>query len=173
MEYTGDEYVKHYIIQALFKLMSEHVYEKITVTDIVKKAGVGRATFYRHFKTKEDVLIYYFVRATKAFESEQRYYPRCKEDYIDIVKRVFTLFKQQKEQLKLLHRAHLDYLYLDYLNDNFSKMFEATFPGENKFKPLLYAGMLYNISMSWLDEDCKTSVDDLSNLIIDAIYPKE
>ena len=173
MEYTQDEYVKHYIIQALFKLMNEHVYEKITITDVVNKAGVGRATFYRHFKTKEDVLIYFFNHTTKEFVSEQRYYPRCKDDYIDIVKRVFTLFKQQKEQLKLLHRAHLDYLYLDYLNDNFSKMFAATYPEDSKFKPLLYAGMLYNVSMAWLDEDCKTSVDDLSNLIIDAIYPKE
>jgi len=170
VEIPQEEYIKHYIIQALFKLMNEYVYEKITVTDIVNKAGVGRATFYRHFKTKEDVLIYYFNRITNSFIAEQRYYPRCKEDYLDITSRVFALFKEQKEPLKLLRKAHLEYLYLDYLNDNFSKMFSDTFPGEGKFKPLLYAGMLFDVSIAWLDEDCSTPEGELSNLIINAIY---
>lgn len=150
--------------------MHEYVYEKITVTDVVNKAGVGRATFYRHFKTKEDVLIYYFNRITNSFISEQRYYPRCKEDYLDITNRVFALFKEQKEPLKLLRKAHLEYLYLNYLNDNFSKMFSDAFPNDSKFKPLLYAGMLFDVSIAWLDEDCATPESELSNLIINAIY---
>ena len=173
MEYSQEEYMKHYIIQALFKLMNEYSFEKITVTDIVNKAGVGRATFYRHFKTKEDVLVYFFNHTTRGFIAEQRYYPRCKQDYKDIIKRVFTLFKEQKEQLKLLRKAHLEYLYLNYLNDGFSKMFQSTFPEESKFKPLMYSGMLFNVSIAWLDEDCKTSIDELSELLIDAIYFKD
>ena len=173
VEYSQEEYMKHYIIQALFKLMDEYTFEKITVTDIVNKAGVGRATFYRHFKTKEDVLVYFFNHTTREFMSEQRYYPRCKQDYIDITKRAFSLFKEQKEPLKLLRKAHLEYLYLNYLNDGFSKMFQNTFPDENKFKPLLYAGMLFDVSIAWLDEDCKTPIENLSELIIDAIYFKD
>ena len=49
MDYTPEEYSNYYITQALFKLMQEYEYEKISVTDIVKKAGVGRVSFYRHF----------------------------------------------------------------------------------------------------------------------------
>ena len=45
-------------MQVLFKLMDGYGYEKISVTDIVKKAGVGRSTFYRYFKSKEDVIVY-------------------------------------------------------------------------------------------------------------------
>lgn len=153
--------------------MGEYTFEKITVTDIVNKAGVGRATFYRHFKTKEDVLIYFFNHTAREFMSEQRYYPRCKQDYIDIAKRTFSMFEDQKEQLKLLRKAHLEYIYLNYLNDGFSNMFRNTFPDENKFKPLLYAGMLFNVSLAWLDEDCKTPIENLSELIIDAIYFKD
>lgn len=67
MEYTADEYSRWYIVQALFKLMHETEYEKITVTDIAHKAGVGRATFYRYFKRKEDIIIEYFQSTTKEF----------------------------------------------------------------------------------------------------------
>lgn len=42
MQYDQEDYTKFYIVQALFKLMKEYNYDKISVTDIVKKAGVGR-----------------------------------------------------------------------------------------------------------------------------------
>ena len=66
-DYAPEEYTRHYIVQALFKLMQEYSYEKINVTDIVQKAGVGRATFYRYFKSKEDVITYYFEHHTREF----------------------------------------------------------------------------------------------------------
>ena len=58
MEYSPEEYTRYYIVQALFKLMASYEYEKISVTDIAEKAGVGRATFYRYFKRKEDIILY-------------------------------------------------------------------------------------------------------------------
>ncbi len=64
MQYVPEEYTRHYIVQALFKLMSEYNYEKISVKDIAEKAGVGRATFYRHFKRKEDIILFYFEHYT-------------------------------------------------------------------------------------------------------------
>lgn len=66
MPVQQEEYSRWYIVQALFKLMNEYSYEKINVTDIVAKAGVGRATFYRYFKNKEDVIIYYFEHHKKS-----------------------------------------------------------------------------------------------------------
>lgn len=91
VEYAPEEYTRHYIVQALFKLMNSYEYEKISVTDIAEKAGVGRATFYRYFKRKEDIIHYYFEHNKRAFIFEQHIYPRCKEDYIKKVTQVFTL----------------------------------------------------------------------------------
>ena len=45
-----------WIYEALEQLMIELPYEKITITDICKKAKVGRVTFYRHYDTIEDIL---------------------------------------------------------------------------------------------------------------------
>lgn len=92
MEYAPEEYTRHYIVQALFKLMNSYEYEKISVTDIAEKAGVGRATFYRYFKRKEDIIHYYFEHNKRAFIFEQHIYPRCKEDYIKKVTQVFYAF---------------------------------------------------------------------------------
>ena len=170
VEYSPAEYNRHYIVEALFRLMNEYEYEKIAVTDIAKKAGVGRATFYRYFKSKEDVIAFYFEHNKKGFVFSQRYIPRCKEDYLQIVKDVLTLFKQNVKPLKLLRKARLEYIYLNYLNENFVASFRKEHPQENKFTPYIYAGMLFNVSMAWLDEDCAEPIDSLAELIVNTIY---
>ncbi|MDE5867411.1 MAG: TetR/AcrR family transcriptional regulator, partial [Anaeroplasmataceae bacterium] len=78
MNTSSENYTKYYIVEALFKLMHIKEYHQINVTDITKKAGVGRATFYRYFKTKEDILIYYFDYNKTLFSNEQKFIPRCK-----------------------------------------------------------------------------------------------
>lgn len=45
-----------WIYEALEQLITEFPYEKITITDICKKAKIGRVTFYRHYDTIDDIL---------------------------------------------------------------------------------------------------------------------
>ncbi len=170
MGYAPEEYTRYYIVQALFKLMNEHEYSKISVTDIAEKAGVGRATFYRYFKRKEDVIEFYFSHNAKEFLFEQRYYPRCRADYLNIVREVFKRLQKNKECFKLIKRAHLEYLYLDFLNRNFSDMFRKEYESSNLYAPYLYAGMVFNVSMLWLENDCSGNIDDIAEMMIDAIY---
>ncbi|MBR6528566.1 MAG: TetR family transcriptional regulator [Firmicutes bacterium] len=44
------------IILSFNMLLEENDFDKITVEMIIKKAGVGRSTFYRYFKDKYDVM---------------------------------------------------------------------------------------------------------------------
>src|ERR1700752_3119575 len=44
------------IAQAAFDLFNERGYEQTTVDDIAERAGLGRATFFRHYRSKEDVI---------------------------------------------------------------------------------------------------------------------
>jgi len=51
------ERMKKLIQEALISLMLEQSYESITVQEIIDRANVGRATFYKHFENKEDLLL--------------------------------------------------------------------------------------------------------------------
>lgn len=169
-EYAPEEYTRYYIVQALFKLMNKYEYEKISITDIANKAGVGRATFYRYFKRKEDVITYYFDHNTKDFMFSQRFYPRCKEDYIKVAQGAFSAFKNNIKPFKLLRKAHLEYIYLGYLNKMLASNFDKYYQDKNRYAPYLYAGMIFNVSIAWLDNDCKESVDDIAEMLVSAIY---
>ena len=81
-----------------------------------------------------------------------------------------TMFKTHKEPMKLLKKARLECLYLDYLNTNFIELFDNDYPNLNNFTPYLYAGMLFNISMRWLDNNCEEDEKKLAEIIVNAIY---
>lgn len=170
MGVTKEEYSRWYIVQALFKLMREYDYDRIGVTDIVRKAGVGRATFYRHFKCKEDVIGHYFERHTREFVFNQHFRPRCKEDYIQTVREILTFFKSQMEFFDLLEKARLGHLYLDFLNKNFAEMFARDYPEANEYTPYVYSGMLFNVSVKWLRDGCTAPEDEIARTVIEAIY---
>ena len=44
------------LAQAAFALFDERGYEQTTIDDITERAGLGRATFFRHYRSKEDVI---------------------------------------------------------------------------------------------------------------------
>ncbi|MGA9572752.1 MAG: TetR/AcrR family transcriptional regulator [Lysobacterales bacterium] len=46
------------LTDAFFKLVLSKPYGEISVNGIVSTAGVGRSTFYQHFSSKDDILLY-------------------------------------------------------------------------------------------------------------------
>src|ERR1700744_3710070 len=44
------------LAEAAFDLFNERGYEQTTVDEIAERAGLGRATFFRHYRSKEDVI---------------------------------------------------------------------------------------------------------------------
>jgi AcrR family transcriptional regulator len=43
--------------QALFELMQEKGYDNVTIRDITERADIAYATFFRHYKSKDEILL--------------------------------------------------------------------------------------------------------------------
>ena len=54
--------------EALLMLLEKKEYEFITVTEICKKAGVNRSTFYLHYETIDDLLVETIEMINKRFK---------------------------------------------------------------------------------------------------------
>ena len=52
------EYLKECMGTALLDLMKEKPMEKISIEEMTVKADVGRSTYFRYFKTKDEVLVF-------------------------------------------------------------------------------------------------------------------
>ena len=60
------------LAEALVALTSQGPYEAITIRDITDRADVGYATFFRHYGSKDDLLLELFQDVTQALEALAR-----------------------------------------------------------------------------------------------------
>ena len=52
------DFLMECMADALVQLMQKRALEKITIQEIADLAGVGRATYFRNFHSKQDVLLH-------------------------------------------------------------------------------------------------------------------
>lgn len=57
------------LADALIRLTSERPYHSIQVRDITDQADIGYATFYRHYDSKDDLMLAVFADATAELEA--------------------------------------------------------------------------------------------------------
>ncbi|MEE8807156.1 MAG: TetR/AcrR family transcriptional regulator [Lactimicrobium sp.] len=90
------------IADALFDLLEEESYEKISITEICNKANVSRQTFYSLFSSKENVIAYQLCR-------DEQYVPsRCQDHFFKNVCLDYSRYIMQEQNLlAILYENHL------------------------------------------------------------------
>ena len=54
---AGETVAEHRIAMALLGLLNVKAFDRISITEITEKAAVSRVSYYRHFSSKEDILL--------------------------------------------------------------------------------------------------------------------
>lgn len=92
--------VKRILAETLLELSEEKPLKKITVTDIIARAGTGRQTFYNHFKDKNDLLYWIYKRTLvgeKGIIEEDGFYAYLCNVYIQAQKKYSRFLKEACE----------------------------------------------------------------------------
>lgn len=67
-----NSYVMEHITQAMLSLWAEKPMEDISISELCEKAGVGRASFYRNFDSKEAVVTDYLHQIFHQYMEENK-----------------------------------------------------------------------------------------------------
>ena len=156
--------VKTRITAALLTLMKEKSISDITITEIIAKAGVARASFYRNYASKESVITTLIAdvleqyRATVEYDGENYY-------TYDNICRSFAYFSQYGELFLDLHHFGYGSVLLEALNQ-FHEEIAGTMPQRSiaRYRLYMYVGSLYNTALIWLQGGQKESVEEITNL---------
>ncbi len=96
------KYTREWTFEALYRLLEIKKYENIKISEIIVKAGISRATFYRNFSTKDDVVkikVKVFFEDLYAFLIEHMK-SHGEEDELFLIQ---TFFKRVDEEEKLVN----------------------------------------------------------------------
>ena len=160
---TTHEMMMGYMAGALLELMLEKDYTKISIGEIAKKAGVDRSSYYRHFKSKEDIISFFFDMVLK--ESLEGYTNLSSIDFTLYIHSIYTAFFNYRKEILLIHYANLSFLLLDVLSKRFQfSELAAQFPLTKQYELSYIIGGIYNNLIFWMSRDMKETPDELTEI---------
>lgn len=104
---------RHLIINSLLELLEKRDYSTITINMIVDHAGLGRRTFYRYFKTKDDAMKQ--ITTLLMDEFADTLIKNHASGMEEIAIAYFQSWEQYIDVLLLLKKAHVLYFIEDNL----------------------------------------------------------
>ena len=154
--------VKKNITDALFSLMKEKKLQDITVSEIVKKAGVARASYYRNFDSKESILYDFGYKLHNEYISNIRFDLNKSLTYSSILY-TFKYYFKYKDFILELCRNDLSYMYLEMLNE-FVEDAAGDMPANSieRYKIYCYTGAVFNMSIKWIEGGTKETPEEMA-----------
>lgn len=107
---------KLWIINSLLELLDRKDYSSITINMIVDRAKLGRRTFYRYFKTKDEAIQYITELLMNQFA--QTLLQNHASGMGDVAVSYFQFWENYIDILLLLKKAHL----LHFIEDDFTAL---------------------------------------------------
>lgn len=142
---------------ALYLLMEKNDYDKITLTDIIKKSGVSRSALYRNYKTKEEI-IHDIVN-----EFMEQFAMRHSNSLHQNWSFGFQFFLDNKKSLDVIVKAKMEHILLDKINENLH--FDAD---ASDMVQAMNNGLIFNVLMYWTKCGMPGYADDAAGHIINA-----
>ncbi|MDO4442444.1 MAG: TetR/AcrR family transcriptional regulator [Slackia sp.] len=150
------------IIKAVVRLLERKNLSDISVTDIVEEAGVARASYYRNYDSKEEVLSEAGRMIIDDFRRNREGVEEACCDYEEVA-RTFRYFLQYREPMLALHRAGFTSIYeglfADYVQE---RMGVAGSDAASSYRASFFAGALFSVYVKWLERGMDESPEQMA-----------
>ena len=116
--------------QALISLIQEKNYESITVQQILDRAGVGRSTFYMHFRDKDELLVMGFEHLRQMLHDIQIKTPAAAQSYEKVIGFSLAMFEhlyEYRNEWKALSGSQAGVIVRQSIQDMISGLIEREF----------------------------------------------
>ena len=174
---------------ALLDLLKTKPFAYITISEICKKAGGNRSTFYLHYENTADLLAETGQRLLDDFRS---YF------MVDTVALTAHFADCEEKELNFITEEYL-HPYLSYIRDNrhvfatilkhansfhfdavFQRLFQHVFDPilhrfgypaeERKYVMMFYLSGINALVLEWLKDGCRKSIEEVSHIIRECIF---
>lgn len=106
-------YVIEHITDAILELLQEKLIGDISISELCDLAGIGRASFYRNFESKEDILRRYINKIFKEWTDEAD--KKENRPLNELLGLLFAHFEKHRDFYSLLNERNLVYLLKDVI----------------------------------------------------------
>lgn len=158
-------YVKDYITTAFFQLLEKKAFDKITVSEIITRAGVSRMGFYRNFNSKESIIENFILEKFKETIDEITASRKLNFRIENIMITTLVNFKKFACYIKLFLDKNLDaLLYRCYHKAYYSLYSSEKDSAIRDYSNEMFIAELFNLEMCWVRKGMKESPEQLARI---------
>ena len=161
-----EKQVKERIVKAMIDLSAEKSWDKITITDIINKSRVARATFYRNFNSIDELVAYGNSRL------HEQYWEGAPKDLAEflcpeMLEYTFGYYCKNRDLILSYHRSGFSTSVLDIITESMVLSF-GDMPSNSVARYKLYycAGALYNMTIYWLENGMKETAKEMAEAFL-------
>ena len=149
------------ICTALLELLQDKDFNEISVSELVRRAGVSRQSFYRNYKTKEDIVLEIertvgWAVIEKMKDPVYRNNPR--KWYTDF----FSIIKDNSAAVTLLLKADLFVTIFDKIPSYIESQMETCGP-ELHYQIVGSMAAVHSVARDWFINGMKESEEDMAD----------
>ncbi|MBA9087922.1 AcrR family transcriptional regulator [Fontibacillus solani] len=158
-------------IQAsLVMLMNDQAFEDITITAIVKRAGVSRTAYYRNYNSKEDILQSTVKEIVdKIFAAMNLHHP-IRNSY-EYWLALFQILEQHMDCLQIILKVNMaDTIHNELQATQLNRSKEVTLL--TNYAAYFWSGAIYSVAANWIRSGAQQSAAEMATLcykIIEAV----
>lgn len=168
---------------ALRSLVLDKGYDQVTVQDILDRADVGRATYYAHFRDKDDLMMSRFEDTRASLRDHLASFAHAREDHArSIVRAMFEHAAEHRAEYRLLVGSRSGNAILALVHKQLTKLVREHFTdavasrGVEPAVPVDIAASYVSSALvalltQWLDSPQRHSADDMAGMYQRMTWP--
>lgn len=133
---------------ALVLLMKEHDFQSISITDIIRKAGVSRSAYYRNYSSKEEILTNIFNRAAEIIVDALSI-ELVTQNIVSSYRVLFEKVLEIRDLFEIIQMAGMIDKFQMAVNEKYIQAIDADSAIEY-YRVLSWIGSIFNIIFGWL-----------------------
>jgi AcrR family transcriptional regulator len=163
------------IKKSLLELMAEKELDKISISDIVKRAGINRGTFYAHYRDVQNVLAE--IENELIDELSDRIDECNEKDLINnplpILREIDREIEKHIDFLRLLMKSGISSRFLEKLKNQFIERMmndprtKSRYSNRAKFRTTMsfFAGGMAALYQDWFDGKIDMTLDEIAETV--------
>lgn len=155
--------VKDRLLAALMEFAGKADWTKLTVTELIQKSGVARASFYRNFHSVEDIIDYGVQQMAQLYHQGK---PAPGEGFHsrELMRYKFSFYREHADLVLAFHRAKAGTTLLDVITDcEISAWGDMPVSSITKYELYYFAGAFYNMLLCWLEGGMRETPDQMAD----------
>ncbi len=158
--------VKDRLLSALIAFAGEKDWSKVTVTELIQRSGVARASFYRNFKSVEALIDYGLGEMNRLYHQGKGDLP---EDFRSraLMEYKFRFYRDHAPLVLAFHRAKVSTSLLDIITDCEIDAFgDMPASSISRYELYFYSGAFYNMMLCWLEGGAKEPPEAMADTFL-------